>query len=194
MIYPQEVKYYEKTTTKDDEGQVVNSFATVTTRFQASVKPISLNQVQSAGWTVTDLTENSRFMAFPRGVTIAELGRIVDSFGNYYELRGVNPWKVFPQALLIPVVGEDTPVAVDGVSISPSTLTLAVGDPAYALTKTLDPTSPTNPAVTWSSSDVTKATVDSSGNVTAVAAGPATITVTTTDGGFTATCQVTVTP
>jgi uncharacterized protein YjdB len=37
------------------------------------------------------------------------------------------------------------------------------------------------------------ATVDAGGAVTAVSPGAAVITVTTTDGGFTATCEVTVT-
>jgi len=45
--------------------------------------------------------------------------------------------------------------------------------------------------VTWTSSDETVATV-ADGVVTALAAGTATITVTTTDGAKTATCTVTV--
>ena len=46
--------------------------------------------------------------------------------------------------------------------------------------------------MTWKSSDTKVATVDN-GLVTAVAEGTATITVTTADGGKTATCEVTVT-
>lgn len=49
-------------------------------------------------------------------------------------------------------------------------------------------------SVTWSSSDDAVATVDAEGVVTAVAEGTATITVTTTDGSFTADCAVTVIP
>lgn len=45
---------------------------------------------------------------------------------------------------------------------------------------------------TWTSSNPAKATVTSSGLVTAIAAGTSTITFTSTDGGFTATCVVTV--
>lgn len=44
----------------------------------------------------------------------------------------------------------------------------------------------------WTSSAPAKATVNSSGLVTAVAAGTSTITFTSADGGFTATCLITV--
>lgn len=47
---------------------------------------------------------------------------------------------------------------------------------------------------TWSTSNVAIATVNSSGLVTGVGAGTATITFTSTDGGFTATCSVLVVP
>ena len=46
--------------------------------------------------------------------------------------------------------------------------------------------------MTWSSSASAVATVDANGKVTAVGAGTAVITVTTADGGKTATCKVTV--
>lgn len=46
--------------------------------------------------------------------------------------------------------------------------------------------------VTFDSSNESVATVDNSGNVTAIAKGTNTITVTAEDGGFTASCVVTV--
>ena len=86
------------------------------------------------------------------------------------------------------------PVPVTGVTLSqtqeslysnrtPNTLTL---------TATVAPDNATNKAVTWSTSNSTVATVDANGLITAVAPGTAAITVTTTDGSFTATCTVTV--
>ena len=60
------------------------------------------------------------------------------------------------------------------------------------LQATVLPEDATNKKVTWSSSNSEIATVDQNGNVIAKSAGLATITVTTEDGGKTATCQVTV--
>ncbi len=60
--------------------------------------------------------------------------------------------------------------------------------------KQLIATTPTGIGVTWTSSDPSVATVDSTGKVTAVGAGTATITATTTDGSnLSASCAVNVT-
>ena len=88
----------------------------------------------------------------------------------------------------ITVNGSGKPVT--GVTLDPVTLTLAVGQTA-TLTATVAPADAGNKAVTWSTSDSAVVTV-SDGTVTAVGAGNATITVTTVDGGYTATCAVTV--
>ena len=61
-----------------------------------------------------------------------------------------------------------------------------------AIIATVSPGNATNKNVTWSSSDETKVTVDANGNVAAVAAGTATITATTVDGGLTATITINV--
>ena len=82
--------------------------------------------------------------------------------------------------------------AVTGVTLNKASTTITVGA-TEQLTATEAPANATNQKVSWASSDQTKATVSASGLVTAVAAGPATITVTTVDGSFAATCTVTVT-
>ena len=96
-------------------------------------------------------------------------------------------------ALLLLAACEKVPptVAVTGVSVSPSSITLTEGD-SQSLSATVSPGDATDKSVTWSSSAPAVATVDQSGKVTAVKAGTATITVKTTDGGKTATCTVTV--
>ena len=91
--------------------------------------------------------------------------------------------------------GDDDPmdrVAVTGVSLDQTSLALVVGE-TETLMRTVTPSNATDPSVTWSSSDTSVATVNASGLVTSVTAGAAMITVTTNDGGFTATCSVTVT-
>ncbi|HKK62677.1 MAG TPA: Ig-like domain-containing protein [Bacteroidales bacterium] len=81
-------------------------------------------------------------------------------------------------------------IAVTGVSLDQSTLAMAPEETA-TLVATVTPDDAGDNSVSWSSSDDAVATV-ADGVVTAVADGTCTITVTTTDGGFTATCEVTV--
>ena len=83
------------------------------------------------------------------------------------------------------------PVPVTGVKLDVASKTLFAGK-TLALTATVDPAGADNPSVAWSSSNTAVATVSSTGVVTAVAPGEATITVTTADGSFTATCTVKV--
>lgn len=83
-------------------------------------------------------------------------------------------------------------VNVESVSLNPATLTLTAGE-SDIIEATVFPDNATNQNVIWSSSDDSVATVDG-GIITAVNAGTATITVTTEDGGYTATCSVTVNP
>ncbi len=84
-------------------------------------------------------------------------------------------------------------VPVTGVSVSPTSTSSAVGA-TQQLTRTIAPANATNQNVTWTSSNTAVAMVNTSGLVTAGStAGTATITVTTQDGGFTATSTVTVT-
>ena len=82
-------------------------------------------------------------------------------------------------------------VAVESITLDRSSLTMAVGGEDVTLTATVSPENANDKTYTWSSSNTAAATV-SGGVVHAVAEGNATITVTTTDGGHTATCQVTV--
>jgi uncharacterized protein YjdB/C1A family cysteine protease len=84
-----------------------------------------------------------------------------------------------------------TAVPVESVSLNKPSTTLAVGA-TETLTATVLPSNATNKTVNWASSNTSIATVSSSGLVHGVAAGTATITATTQDGGKSATCDVTV--
>ena len=86
------------------------------------------------------------------------------------------------------VVRVTTPVT--GVSLNKETLVIEPGNTG-TLIATVEPSGATNKSVTWSSSNESVATV-SDGVVSAVSEGDTTITVTTVDGDFTATCSVSV--
>ena len=85
-----------------------------------------------------------------------------------------------------------TPIAVTSVSVDTNSASVKVGK-TVTLVATVNPANATNKNITWTSSDTSIATVSSSGVVTGVAAGSATITVKTADGNKTAQCVVTVT-
>mgnify|MGYP001132071056 CR=1 FL=1 len=82
-------------------------------------------------------------------------------------------------------------VSVTEVTLDRTELTLTEGE-AETLTATVKPDNADNRKVTWSSDKTEIATVDGAGKVTAVKAGEAVVTVTTEDGGKTASCKVTV--
>ncbi|MDR1757331.1 MAG: Ig-like domain-containing protein [Culturomica sp.] len=86
---------------------------------------------------------------------------------------------------------DDGPVSVTGITLNKTADTLFAGD-TVRLIATVQPTTATDQSLTWSSSDTTKAVVNSSGLVTAKALGSAIITVKTNDGNKTDTCTVTV--
>ncbi|MDE5608888.1 MAG: Ig-like domain-containing protein, partial [Bacteroidales bacterium] len=85
----------------------------------------------------------------------------------------------------------DPTVAVTGVSLNKQADTLQIGD-SLVLTATVLPDTATNKACTWASSNAEVASVSETGVVKALAVGETTITVSTVDGGFTASCKITV--
>ena len=82
-------------------------------------------------------------------------------------------------------------IQVSSVSLDKTSFAITEGE-SETLSAIISPTNATDQSVTWSSSDESVASVSSGGVVTAKAAGSATITVKTNDGGKTATCSVTV--
>ena len=80
---------------------------------------------------------------------------------------------------------------VASIRLDKTTLNLSKGENT-TLTAAITPASASVKTVTWASNNPSVATVDTNGKVAAVASGRATITVTTADGGRTASCTVTV--
>ena len=88
--------------------------------------------------------------------------------------------------------GSVAPVVVTGVSITPGNVQLNANATSQ-LTKTVSPTNATNQNVSWTSSNMSVASVSATGLVTAgTISGSATITCTTADGNKIATSTITV--
>ena len=82
-------------------------------------------------------------------------------------------------------------IAVTGVVLGKTELTLVEGE-EEKLAVAVTPENATDKSVVWESGNESAATVSQEGLVTAVGEGKATITVKTNDGGFSASCEVTV--
>lgn len=82
-------------------------------------------------------------------------------------------------------------IAVTGVFLDKGEVKLKVGE-VQVLKAAVKPLNATNRNVSWASGDKAIATVDENGKVTARAEGQTTITVTTEEGGKTASCKVIV--
>lgn len=85
-------------------------------------------------------------------------------------------------------------IPVQSISLNASSVSMNTGK-TKQLTATVSPNNATDNSVSWISSNINVATVNSSGLVTAKSEGTATITCRANDGsGVSATCQVTVSP
>ncbi len=144
-------------------------------------------KVSSDGTAWTAVGDEQSATSMSKGDWV-EVTRNLSTYSNVYvkiEYAGSTAVRAIDDISISPVK------SVEGVSLDKSTTTIEVGS-TEQLTAVLDPVDATNQAVTWETSDNAVATVSSTGLVTAVAKGTATITVKTSDGNFTATCVVTV--
>ncbi len=123
-------------------------------------------------------TENCKIVV-PEGGHFDEAKHaVVDAEGN--------------EAKEVKIGKEAESVTVTGVAVTPTTAELKVSE-TKQLSVTVEPATATNKNYTCESDKESVATVDNTGLITAVGVGEATITVTTEDGGYTATCSLTVT-
>lgn len=110
------------------------------------------------------------------------LGKSMANFILYSEMSGA-------QTAWGENSGDDPVVNVTGVTLNKTTHSLAIGE-TVQLAATIEPTDATNQNISWSASNG-NCTVNN-GLVTAITAGDCTITATTEDGNYTASCVVTV--
>jgi transglutaminase/protease-like cytokinesis protein 3 len=85
-------------------------------------------------------------------------------------------------------------VTVTEISLDYTSLALTTTNPPQQLTPAITPPNANNQAIIWTSANTAVATVNGSGQVTAVSQGTAIITAITEDGGKTASCLATVSP
>ncbi len=111
--------------------------------------------------------------------------------GNTYYITIVNT--DFDATAAIQMLDKYFKILATSVTLNQTEATLTAAGATVQLTATVLPENASNKNVAWSSSDESVATVSSSGLVTAVANGTATIAATANDGsGKSATCEVTV--
>ena len=82
-------------------------------------------------------------------------------------------------------------VGVTGITLDKTSLNLKEGETA-TLKSTITPSNASNKGASWSTSNSSVAVIATDGTVIAKSEGTATITIKTSDGGYTATCKVTV--
>lgn len=151
--------------------------------------PSTTNATQDAGTTANGQTLNytgiSTIHKFTKTGKPAKAVNL-DTSGNL-----VDTSDFFDSVQTPDTITSSTVIPVSGVGLAPSESSLVVGD-TIQLVSTVYPVNATNKAVTYTSSDAEVASVSETGLVTALSAGTATITVTTTDGSKTDTSSITV--
>ncbi len=155
-------------------------------KFSSTVKAIDVGE--SVQLTPTVLPANAEYaltwsISDKYVATISQDGLLTGKSAGAADLKVKADNGVY--AMLRVVVLEPKPTSV---SISPSSVTLTEGGSRY-LTVTVYP-STASQSVSWSSSNSSVVSVSSSGKITAIKAGTATITATTSNGK-TGTCAVT---
>lgn len=111
--------------------------------------------------------------------------------GKFFALATASVAVILTMNCDLPTSG-NTDISVTGVSLDSISLHLLPGSSPVSLQAVIEPEDATNAEISWSSDNGSVATVNSNGLVTPKAAGTATITVTTDDGNFSASCIVVV--
>ena len=174
------------------EGTVKYAPAITTESLPEGTVGTAYNQLLGATGSET-ITWSLAIGTLPTGLKLSDDGKITGTpateGSSTFTVKAENSAGSATQEYTLKINPTPT-VSVTGVKLNQSELSLFTGG-SETLTATVEPSNATNKAVTWKSSDDTIATV-TNGIVTAVKEGTATITVTTDDGGKTATCEVTV--
>lgn len=172
-------------------NQTFSLSATVTPE-NAEEKAVGWNSINTSAVTVD---ENGKITAVGRGSSVVfcflkSNGEVFAKCSVTVQIPDTQPEPTKPE----PKPTEPEVVKVSGITLNPDiSLKIEEGN-SSKITATVVPSNATNSSVKWVSSSPDVATVDDSGNVTALKAGSTTITCTAVDGsGVSAVCPVTVT-
>lgn len=175
-------------------GTYIYAFIPVTSVTLAP-ETLSIEEGKTAGLTATISPANATTQQHSWA---SENGKIAKAYGETLNTAKVTAIGVGKTTITYTIGGKEascevtvTPrtISVESITLNKTQLSLVKGA-TETLAATVLPTTATDKAVTWKSSDTAVATVEN-GVITAVAAGNATITATA--GGKTAICAVTVT-
>ena len=139
---------------------------------------------------------NLEISGWSAGQATASVAYSVTSSGGcarFIHFRVGNNVDVTRYAVHVECTKNSSDVPVTDITLDKADAELAVGD-TLKLNATVLPDNATHPDLDWGSSDLSVATVDGAGIVTAVGAGKTTVTAKSTDGsGKFASCEITVT-
>ena len=152
--------------------------------------PVTLDQPSSAHYDIGRLSTAFLYPGATATFTVRpKAGLPVGNYNEGIAVKGSNGAAATVSARF--AVTAAPFVAVAGVSLDRSSLTLPVGQ-STALVATVLPANATDKGVKWASSDPSIVAVDANGIITAMKAGIVAISVVTNDGRYAAICTVTV--
>lgn len=165
------------TASSDGEFALVNQ-SDSTQKVSYKLAATSTDTEATTSWEFTELSDTA---------TTKPMGIIVDDYSS-------KPAGTYQDTVTFTAAVGDARMSVTGIELNKTTTTIGVGSTETLSVENVTPYNATDKSVTWSSGNTAVATVNATtGEVTAVAAGKATITATANDGsGVTATCTVTV--
>lgn len=180
------------TVTEDAQSIAVNSVS-----LDVHEATLKINETKKLTATITPENATNQNVSFksnnPSVASVSADGTVTAIATGEAEITVTTEDGAKTDKCVVTVTEEEIPpVSVNGVSLTETQISLKKND-TKQLRAVVLPEDATNKNVSWTSDKTDIATVDETGIVTAVAKGEATITVTTEDGGYTASCKVTVT-
>lgn len=197
-------KYSEKNKTGSTDTELEKlkkEYETAKTEYQNKVKEYNdkiyeynnlVNQANAKIKELTPMYVESNWIKTTDGSFVIDSSKFSDNraFTIWAKLVSSDGTITYDEQIFVVNGTKKEDVKVKAISIDKTTITLKRGS-SYTLKATISPENATNQSITWTSDNNEVATV-SEGKITAKANGIATITATTADGNFTATCKVTV--